>query len=153
MALDRRKKELLMREVIKEVDKAVLQGNAPFGALLVDHTGTIVYRAHNTTTSTMDPTAHAEVNIIRKACADLQTKNLSLFTLVSNAQSCPMCFSASVKAKISNFLYGYAEDETLIPRINVHELKERVTEEIAIETNILEEECRSQVEKGRKIII
>ena len=62
--------------------------------------GNIIYKAHNTSNSDIDPTAHAEINLIRTACKELNTKNLSNYILISNAWSCSMCMSASIKGKL-----------------------------------------------------
>lgn len=75
----------LMREVMNEVDIAIKEGNSPFASFLLDKEGNIKYRAHNTTNIDTDPTAHAEINLIRKACKDLNTKDLSNYILISNA--------------------------------------------------------------------
>ena len=96
----------LMREIMGEVDIAIKQGNSPFAAFLLDKDGNIKYRAHNTSNTEIDPTAHAEINLIREACKELKIKNLSEYILISNAWSCSMCFSAAIKAKISNFIFG-----------------------------------------------
>jgi len=145
-------KEKLIRIAIAEADKAVREGNSPFGAVLADLEGNVIASAHNTTNTDIDPTAHAEINLIRKITKKLKTKNLSEYCLISNAQSCPMCFVAAIKAKISNFIYGYAEDETLTPKITVFEMNERCEQKANIESKILKDECKKQIEEARKII-
>ena len=71
-----------MRQVVQEVDIAIKEGNSPFSAFLLDMDGNILFKEHNTVNSDMDPTAHAEINLIRKACKELQTKDLSGKTLL-----------------------------------------------------------------------
>jgi len=135
---------------ITEAQKAIETGNSPFGAVLCDKNGNIISVSHNTTNTDIDPTAHAEINVIKKACSKLNTKDLSDYYLISNAQSCSMCFSAAIKSKISNFIYGYAEDETLKPSITVFEMSEFCDQKINIESGILNEECKRQIELFRK---
>ena len=65
------------RLVIEEVDIAIKDGNSPFAAFLLDKEGNILYKAHNTSNTDIDPTAHAEINLIRNACRDLKTKKLN----------------------------------------------------------------------------
>ena len=55
----------LMRQIMNEVDIAIEEGNSPFAAFLLDRDGNIKYKAHNTSNSDIDPTAHAEINLIR----------------------------------------------------------------------------------------
>ena len=74
MSIDEYKMNNLMREVISEVDVAVHEGNSPFAAFLLDKDGNIKYKAHNTSNTDIDPTAHAEINLIRKACRELKSK-------------------------------------------------------------------------------
>ena len=138
-----------MRIAIDEAQKAVQEGNTPYGAVLADQQGNIIDTAHNTTFTDIDPTVHAEINLIRNVCKKLKTRNLSNFYLISNAQSCAMCFSAAIKAKVTNFIFGYAEDETLKPKINVFEMSKFCQNDINIETGILKEECRTQIEQAK----
>ena len=140
-------KESLVKVTIEEAEKAIHESNSPFGAVLADFDGGVIHVAHNTVKTDNDPTAHAEINLIRKASKE--NKNLSDYYLVSNAQSCPMCFSAAVRAGISNFLYGYAENETLVPNIDVFEMSKYCESKINIETGILNEECKKQLERAR----
>ncbi len=143
-------KEKLIRIAINEAEKAIQEGNSPFGAVLSDSKGNVIDVAHNTKNMDIDPTAHAEINLIRKVSKRLNTEDLSDYYLISNIQSCPMCFSAAIRSKIFNFIYGYAEDETLIPKINVFEMSKYCKHEINIETGILKDECKHQLEQARK---
>ena len=144
------KMNYLMREIMREVDVAVGEGNSPFAAFLLDKEGNIKYKAHNTSNTDIDPTAHAEMNLIRKACNDLKTKNLSEYILISNAWSCSMCFSAAIKAKISNFIFGTESESNMNPNVTIYDIKEKCCNEINIISGILKDECKKQVEEARK---
>jgi guanine deaminase len=65
----------------------------PFGAVIV-RDGEIVAEGWNEVTSTNDPTAHAEVVAIRRACAKLETFNLSGCDIYASCEPCPMCLGA-----------------------------------------------------------
>ena len=147
--MTKEKMEELMRLVISEVDIAVSEGNSPFAAFLLDSNGNILYKAHNTCNSECDPTAHAEINLIRKACKDLNTKDLSKYTLISNAESCSMCFSAAIKAKINNYIYGAKPESNMNPYITIFDIKDRSSNNLNITTGILEDECKMQIEEAR----
>lgn len=89
-----------MREAVAEARQAVYA----FGAVLLDvETGATVFRAHNTTTDG-DPSAHAEVNVIRGA--GLSGLDLRRTVLVTSAESCPMCAACAVWAGLAGVAYG-----------------------------------------------
>jgi len=91
-----------MREAILE---ARLAERYPYGAVLLDVvSGATVFRAHNTTVSSGDPSAHAEVNLLRGA--GIAGLDLTRTFLVTSAESCPMCASAQMWARIAGCAYG-----------------------------------------------
>ena len=141
--------EKLMRVVIEEVDKAVDEGNSPFAAILVDKEGNIIDKAHNTAKSMYNPILHAEINLITKACAKLGTMDLSQYCLVSNAWSCSMCMSASIKAKINNFVFGAPSESNMNPNVTIYDIAEKTSNKLNIITGVLEEECKAQIIKAR----
>ncbi|HKL59641.1 MAG TPA: nucleoside deaminase [Sphaerochaeta sp.] len=97
--------ELLVKaaEAARQTVNSSLEG--PFGAAVVDESGA-VFLGSNTEISSNDPTAHAEINAIRKACAEKQTHDLSGCTLYSTCYPCPMCLSACIWAHIKEVHYG-----------------------------------------------
>ena len=150
MNISNKKMNDLMRLVMKEVDIAIKEGNSPFAAFLLDQNGNILYKSHNTTNTEVDPTAHAEINLIRKACNDFKTKDLSKYILISNAYSCSMCFSAAIKANIKNFIYGTENEATMNPNITIYDIKEKCKNEINIISGILKDECQKQIDIARE---
>ena len=76
----------------------------PFGAVIVKD-GKIISFAHNTVIKNNDPTAHAEINAIRKASKKLKSHNLSGCMLYTSAEPCPMCLSAIIWANIKDVYY------------------------------------------------
>ncbi len=77
----------------------------PFGAVIVKD-GEIIAQASNSVTVDNDPTAHAEVNVIRKACKVLNTFNLSGCILYTSCEPCPMCLSAIYWAHIDKIYFA-----------------------------------------------
>lgn len=150
MNIDKNKMEELMSLVIEEVKFAIQEGDAPFAAFLLDMDGNIIYKAHNTSNSDMDPTAHAEMNLIRIACKDLKTKDLSNYILISNAWSCSMCMSASIKAKITNYIFGTSSESNMNPNVTIYDLANKTKQSLNIVTGILDEKCKIQIEEARK---
>lgn len=77
----------------------------PFGALIV-HNGEMIARAHNEVLKSNDPTAHAEINAIRKASQTLGRHDLSDCILYTTCYPCPMCMGAILWARIPVVYYG-----------------------------------------------
>jgi guanine deaminase len=78
----------------------------PFGAAIISPEGKIVAVASNAVLDSHDPTAHAEINVIRKATAHIQNHDLSGYTLITTAYPCPMCLGAIMWANIKEVYYG-----------------------------------------------
>ena len=143
--------EKLMRVVMEEVEVAINEGNSPFAAVLIDKNGYIIAKAHNTAKTQNNPVLHAEINLITEVCQKQRTRDLSEYCLVSNAWSCSMCMSASIKARITNFIFGAPSENDMNPNITIFDIKEKATEELNIITGVLEEECKKQIERARKL--
>lgn len=91
---------------IDEACKGLKSGDGgPFGAVIVLR-GKVIVQEHNRVLSTLDPTAHAEVVAIRKACEILQTHQLQDCFLYASCQPCPMCFGAIHWSRIASCRYA-----------------------------------------------
>ena len=77
----------------------------PFGAVIVKD-GKIISEGVNSVTQNNDPTAHAEVSAIRKACEKLKTFDLTGTIIYTSCEPCPMCLSAIYWARISTIYYA-----------------------------------------------
>lgn len=77
----------------------------PFGAVIVKD-GNLISEGWNTVTTDNDPTAHAEVNAIRKACKVLNSFKLNGCVIYVNAEPCPMCLSAIYWARVDKIYYS-----------------------------------------------
>lgn len=87
----------------------------PFGAFIFDKSGNIVASAQNAVIAKNDPTAHAEIEAIRAACAKLGTYDLSGYSIYASGYPCPMCMAAILWAKIDALYYSasYADAEKI----------------------------------------
>ena len=83
----------------------------PFGAAIVSEDGEIIIITSNSVLGDNDPTAHAEINAIRKACKKLVTYDLSGYTLYTTAHPCPMCLGATICANIDRVVYGASPED------------------------------------------
>jgi guanine deaminase len=82
----------------------------PFGCVIVKD-GNIVAEAANQVTATNDPTAHAEILAIRRACEKLGSFELAGCDLYTSCEPCPMCLSASYWARVDKIYFAsLAED-------------------------------------------
>ena len=83
-----------LKKAVKMAEKGMLSGKGgPFGAVIVKD-GKIIARGCNQVTSTNDPTRHAEVDAIRKACRKLKDFELKDCIIYSSCEPCPMCLGA-----------------------------------------------------------
>jgi tRNA(Arg) A34 adenosine deaminase TadA len=99
-----------MRKAIALSARGVERGGGPFGAVIVKE-GKIVASASNQVTLNNDPTAHAEVLAIRKACKKLKTFDLSDCELYTSCEPCPMCLAAIYWARINRYYFANAKED------------------------------------------
>jgi tRNA(Arg) A34 adenosine deaminase TadA len=98
--------QAFLREAIGLAREHMSAGaGGPFGAV-VARGGEVISRGWNAVTSEMDPTAHAEVVAIRRACAALRTFRLDGCTLYTSCEPCPMCLAATYWARIDRVVFG-----------------------------------------------
>ncbi|MHA6247656.1 nucleoside deaminase [Pontibacter sp. CAU 1760] len=104
-------KSTFMREAIRlSVDKMKQGNGGPFGAVVVQN-GEIIARGYNNVLSSNDPTAHAEVDAIRKASQALGRFDLSDCELYTSCEPCPMCLGAIYWARLRKVYYGNTRDD------------------------------------------
>ena len=94
-----------MLRAIQLSREAVHSNGGPFGAVIV-HRGRIVGEGVNRVVPAKDPTAHAELVAIRRACQTLGTHVLDNSTIYTSCEPCPMCLGAIWWARITEIVYG-----------------------------------------------
>lgn len=97
-----------MREALKEAQAAADAGEVPVGAVLVDN-GVIVARAGNRTLRDGDPTAHAEMLVLREGAKVAKNHRLTNATLYVTLEPCPMCAGGIVQARPSRVVFGASD--------------------------------------------
>jgi len=94
-----------MQEALAEARAAAVAGEVPIGAVLV-HDGQILARSSNRTIRDNDPTAHAEIVVLREAARLLANYRLADTTLYVTIEPCSMCAGAIIQARIPRLVYG-----------------------------------------------
>jgi tRNA(adenine34) deaminase len=100
-----------MLQALLHAEKAALKGEIPVGAVLIDQNG-LLAAAGNSPISHQDPTAHAEILVMRSAAERLRNYRLPGTTLYVTLEPCIMCMGAMVHARIDRLVYGAADPKT-----------------------------------------
>ncbi|MFN6465527.1 MAG: nucleoside deaminase [Nostoc sp. DedVER02] len=133
--------EYFMHLALAEAKK----GDAPYGAVIVKD-NEVVAVAHNTVTRDNDPSAHAEINVIRSLTAKLKNLSLEGYSIYTTGEPCPMCATACVWSGLSEIVYG-ASIQDLISinqsqiNISCEEVIAKSFRNIKVTKGILKNEC------------
>jgi len=133
--------EKYMRMALEEAERAGRRGEVPVGAILLKGDG-VIAKDHNRCIELNDPTAHAEILVLRKGGEILRNYRLNETVMYVTAEPCPMCVSAMVHGRISRLVFGSIE-----PKFGAVESKFRLLSDnglnhkIKVDRGILEKEC------------
>lgn len=95
-----------MEMALEEADAAGKRGEVPVGAVLVSATGKVLARAGNQTEADADPTAHAEMIVLRKAAKTMKSARLTGCDLYVTLEPCAMCAAAISFARLRRVAFG-----------------------------------------------
>ena len=100
--------EQRMRELFRFTARTLeTKSPVPFGALIVNtRTGDRLMRATNAVRRENDPSSHAELRTVRRACKKLKRVTLAGFTMYSTCEPCPMCMANALWARLDRLVYG-----------------------------------------------
>ncbi|MEL6583066.1 MAG: nucleoside deaminase [Pseudomonadota bacterium] len=120
---------------LEEARAAGARGEVPVGAVLSSAGGEVLALAGNRTRELADPTAHAEMLVIRHACAAFGSERLIGTTLTVTLEPCPMCAAAIAAARVSRLVFGASDPKSggveVGPRIFTHAQAHHVPEIIS----------------------
>lgn len=138
--------EQFMRRAIALATQAEEQGEVPVGAVLV-RDGEIIAEGWNGSITNHDATAHAEIEVIRKAGKALSNYRLLDTTLYVTLEPCPMCAGALLHSRVKRIVYG-APDLKAGAAGTVMDLfsSQAAYHYATVEKGLLEEECRAQLQ-------
>jgi tRNA(adenine34) deaminase len=139
--MDKEFDEMYMKMALEEAEKAGERGEVPVGAILLKG-DQVLARDHNRCIELSDPTAHAEILVLRRGGEILRNYRLNGTVMYVTAEPCPMCVSAMVHGRISRLVYGAFE-----PKFGAVESKYRLLNDeglnhkVKVDRGILEREC------------
>jgi tRNA(adenine34) deaminase len=136
-----------MRMALEEAARAPAVGEVPIAAVIV-RGSRVLAQAHNYRELWQDPTAHAEVIVIRAAAVALGTWRLTDTTLYVTVEPCSMCIGAIILARVSRIVFG-AWDPKAGACGSVFDLSSepKLNHRILVTGGVLEQECQSLVRK------
>jgi guanine deaminase len=143
-----------MSLAIEKARDGIAAGQSPFGAIIV-RDGAVVAATHNSVWRDTDPTAHAEVNCIRRAAKELKVIDLSGCEMYSTCEPCPMCLAAIHWSKIDRVVFGAtiadAADAGFCElRVDARVLAEMGRSPLKVESGLLREECAELFARWRE---
>ena len=141
--------EQLVETAMGLAAEAARRGDPPFGALLVSPHGEVVAMASNRQVSGGDPTAHAELELLRAAARDGHLAPLLGYTVVVNAEPCSMCASALVKVAVGALIYGAAHEPHMDPDLGVAEVFARASTPPTVTGGVLAARAAAQIAGNR----
>jgi len=103
--------EKWMSLALEQARKAEGEDEVPVGAILVKD-GLLIAKAHNQPISTNDPTAHAEIQLIRAAGKKLKNYRLTGTSLYVTLEPCAMCLGAIMHARVDHLVFGAYDPKT-----------------------------------------
>tara|TARA_B110000008_G_scaffold83317_1_gene85117 strand:- start:840 stop:1289 length:450 start_codon:yes stop_codon:yes gene_type:complete len=135
------KDEKWMKVAINEAKLAMKENEIPVGAVLVQN-DRLIARAYNQPIKNNDPTAHAEIQLLRKAGEKQKNYRLVNTTLYVTLEPCAMCFGAMIHSRIERLVFGALDPKTGVcgSCMNLNDEK-NFNHKISILGGVLEEEC------------
>jgi tRNA(adenine34) deaminase len=131
-----------MRLALEQARLAADHGDVPIGAVVLDPSGAVVAAAGNQRERAGDPTAHAEVLVLREAAAAAGSWRLTDHTLVVTLEPCTMCAGALVLARVARLVFGaYDPKAGAVASLFDVVRDPRLNHRVDVRGGILEAEC------------
>jgi len=131
----------LMEQALEEARVSAAAGEVPIGALLV-HEGQIIARSGNRTIRDCDPTAHAEMVVLREGSRKLGNYRLAGTALYVTVEPCSMCAGGMIQARVPRLVYGCDDPKGGAVRSCFEMLNHpRLNHRVEVTAGILANEC------------
>lgn len=140
------KDEHFMRVALDAARLAVGNDEVPIGACVVDESGNVLAVSGNRTRTDCDPTAHAEIVVLREAAKKIGNYRLTECSVYTTIEPCAMCAGALVQARVKRLIYG-SVDERFGAVESVFEIctSSSLNHQMEIVSGILKDECRALI--------
>lgn len=136
-------KEYFMKEALKEAKKAYKKLEVPVGVVIVKDNN-IISRAYNKKEEKNNPTQHAEIIAIEKACKKIKNWRLNGCQMYVTLEPCPMCAGAIVNSRIEKVYIGTKDEKTGACGSKLNLLQEyNFDTQVEIEIGLLQDECKN----------
>ena len=146
--------EELMRLAIDKCREGIAAGQSPFGCA-ISQGDRLLAVSHNTVLKTMDITAHAEINALRKACCAASNIFLESALVATTCEPCPMCMAALHWARVARVVYGATIQEA--DQAGFNELQVPASEiirlgrsDVELVPGVFQQECRDLFQLWRQ---
>lgn len=136
-----------MRAALEQARLGLAAGEVPVGAVAVKD-GEIIARAFNRPIGDVDPTAHAEILVLREAARLVGNYRLTDVSIVVTIEPCLMCVGAMVHARVREVIFGAPEPKAgaLVSSVRGAELP-GLNHRFSVTSGVLEEECRAVIQE------
>ena len=134
--------EKWMKIAIDEAHLAMDENEIPVGAVLVKE-NKLIAKAHNRPIVNSDPTAHAEIEVLRKAGKKLMNYRLPKTTLFVTLEPCTMCLGAMIHARIERVVFGASDPKSGVCGSSIDLSSESIfNHQISVSGGVLEKDCK-----------
>ncbi len=134
--------EYWMQRALEQAQLAASIDEVPVGAVLVDAEQNLLAASHNQPIASHDPTAHAEIMVLREAARNHRNYRLLDTTLYVTLEPCVMCVGAMIHARVKRLVYGATEYKTGAITSAIALLEQaRFNHQIEVESGVLEHPC------------
>jgi tRNA(adenine34) deaminase len=143
--------EKWMKVAISEALLALDENEVPVGAILVQENN-LITQAHNQPIKNNDPTAHAEIEVLRLAGKKLQNYRLTKTTLYVTLEPCAMCLGAMIHARIERVVFGASDPKSGVCGSTIDLSSESIfNHQISVSGGVLKHECKNILQSFFKL--
>lgn len=143
--------EKWMKIALDEAQLAMIENEIPVGAVLVQD-NKLIAQAHNRPIKNNDPTAHAEIEVLRKAGKKLKNYRLPKTTLYVTLEPCSMCFGAIIHARIDRIVFGASDSKSGVFGSTINLSSEKFyNHRVSVSGGVLENDCKNILDKFFKL--
>ena len=137
-----------MALALREADQAGREDEVPIGAVLIFSSGQVLAADHNRTRQLNDPTAHAEILVLRRAAQVLNNFRLPGTTLFVTIEPCLMCAGAVIQARVERVVFGTIDPKAgALGSLYDVSKDQRLNHRFEVVSGVLETDCRELIQQ------